>query len=233
MLILKKRVNKDFIYKYRYVIGGALALAIAGFVIYKSRPKKKEEPIKEDFKLGNTTSTEGGLIFSMPVSKFSEYPVVVVFGGISYATPSWIMGQVPKELLSKALFVFAPYTMPYSTVSQKINDFVAKNKLLVKNTSVIGFSAGGLNVQRAYNKNFKFIGLIDPTTKKENLSTVYGNNVRMVYNDSNWGGYPQVKAALPTLATIVNNVGGSAEKVNLKHNKMPSYFFDKYKNEIV
>jgi hypothetical protein len=223
---------KDFIYKYRYVIGGALALAIAGIVIYKTRTPKKEEPIKEDIKLGNTTSKEGDLIFSMPLSKFSEYPVVVVFGGISYATPTWIMNQVPKELLSKAIFVFAPYTMPYSTVAQNINDFVAKNKILVKSTSVIGFSAGGLNVQRAYNKNFKFIGLIDPTTKKENLSTNYGNNVKMVYNDSNWGGYPQVKAVLPTLADLVNKVGGGAEKVNLKHDKIPSYFFDKYKNEI-
>lgn len=223
---------KDFIYKNRYFIGGALALAIASVVAYKSRQKKTETSIKEDFVLGNTTSKEGDLIFSMPVSKFSEYPVVVVFGGISYATPSWIMGQVPKELLSKALFVFAPYSMPYSTVAQKINDFVAKNKILVKSTSVMGFSAGGLNVNKAYNKNFKFIGFIDPSTRQENLSTNYGNNVRMVYNDSNWGGLPQIKALLPKLADVVNKVGGSAEKVNLSHNKIPSYFFDKYKNEI-
>jgi hypothetical protein len=40
-------VNKELIYKYRYVIGGALALAIAGFVVYKSRNTKKEEPIKD------------------------------------------------------------------------------------------------------------------------------------------------------------------------------------------
>jgi hypothetical protein len=225
-------MNKDFIYKYRYVIGGAIALAIAGIVIYKTRNSKKEDASKEDFMLGNTTSTEGELIFSMPVTKFSEYSVVVVFGGISYATPTWVMNQVPKELLSKALFVFAPYTMTYSTVTQRINDFVAKNKILVKNTSLIGFSAGGLNVQRAYNKNFKFIGLIDPSTKKENLATSYGDNVKMVYNDANWGGFPQVKAVLPSLADLVNKVGGSAEKVNLKHDKMPSYFFDKYKNEI-
>ncbi len=40
-------MNKDFIYKYRYVIGGVLALAIAGIVIYKTRTPKKEEPIKD------------------------------------------------------------------------------------------------------------------------------------------------------------------------------------------
>jgi len=65
---------KDFIYKNRYFIGGALALAIAGVVAYKSRQKKTETSIKEDFVLGNTTSKEGDLIFSMPISKFSEYP---------------------------------------------------------------------------------------------------------------------------------------------------------------
>ena len=48
MLILKKKVNKDFIYKYRYIIGGVLALALTGFVIYKTRPTKKEEPIKDE-----------------------------------------------------------------------------------------------------------------------------------------------------------------------------------------
>jgi hypothetical protein len=64
------------------------------------------------------------------------------------------------------------------------------------------------------------------------LLTSYGDNVKMVYNDANWGGFPQIKAVLPTLADLVNKVGGSAEKVNLKHDKIPSYFFDKYKNEI-
>lgn len=40
-------MNKDFIYKYRYVIGSALAIAIAGIVMYKIRTPKKEEPIKD------------------------------------------------------------------------------------------------------------------------------------------------------------------------------------------
>ena len=170
----------------------------------------------------------------MPLNKFDEYPVVIVFGGISYANPTWIMKEVEKEkeLLSKAIFVFAPYTMSYDTVSSRLNDFIAKNKLLIKDISVIGFSAGGLNVQKAYNKNFKFIGLIDPSTRAENVKKDYGNNVKMVYNDANWGGYPQIKSVLPNLADAINKLGGDAEKVNLQHSKIPSYFFNKYKDDI-
>lgn len=215
--------------KYKYYIGGFIALAvIAGIVIYK----KKKMDIK-DFKLGNTITRLGELIFSVPLNKFDEYSVVIVFGGISYANPDWIMKEVKKELLSKAIFVFAPYTMSYDAVSSKLNDFMAKNKLLIKDISVIGFSAGGLNVQKAYNKNFKFIGLIDPSTRAENVKKDYGDNVRMVYNDANWGGYPQIKSVLPNLASAINKLGGDAEKVNLQHSKIPSYFFNKYENDIV
>ena len=225
-------MNNGFLYKNKFIIGGAIALAIVGIIVYKTRPRKKDSTMEEDFKLGNTTSKEGDLIFSMPISKFKEYPIVIVFGGISFATPTWIMNEVPKELLSKAIFVFAPYTMSYDTVSLKLNDFIAKNKLLIKDISVIGFSAGGLNVQKAYNKNFKFIGLIDPSTRAENVKKDYGDNVKMVYNDANWGGYPQIKSVLPNLADAINKLGGDAEKVNLQHSKIPSYFFNKYKDDI-
>jgi len=216
--------------KYKYYIGGFIALAaVVGLVVYK---RKKTDVIKDDFKLGNTITKLGDLIFSVPLNKFDEYPVVIVFGGISYANPAWIMKEVEKELLSKAIFVFAPYTMSYDSLTPKLNDFIAKNKLLVKNISVIGFSAGGLNVQKAYNKNFKFIGLIDPSTRSENVKKDYGDNVKMVYNDANWGGYPQIKSVLPNLANAINKLGGDAEKVNLQHSKIPSYFFNKYKNDI-
>ena len=119
--------------------------------------------------------------------------------------------------------------LPYTSYLEKTCD---KNKLLIKNTSVIGFSAGGLNVQKAYNKNFKFIGLIDPSTRAENVKKDYGNNVKMFYNDANWGGYPQIKSVLPNLADAINKLGGDAEKVNLQHSKIPSYFFNKYKDDI-
>ena len=226
-------MSNGFLYKNKFIIGGAIALAIVSIIVYKTRPRKKDSTMEEDFKLGNTTSKEGDLIFSMPISKFKEYPIVIVFGGISFATPTWIMNEVPKELLSKAIFVFAPYTMSYDTVSLKLNDFIAKNKLLIKDISVIGFSAGGLNVQKAPLKQFKFVGLIDPSTRPEYVGLPFTNISKMVYNDGNWGGFPKIKETLPKLAQSVKSGGGDSEKVSLSHAKIPSYFFNKYKNEIV
>jgi hypothetical protein len=222
-------VNKDFIYRYRYLIGGGLTFAIIGVFIYINRNKKETKTVMQE---GNNIEEVGTLIYSYPKTKLESYSLVIVFGGINYANPKWMLGETPKALLSKAVFVFVPYTMSYDTVSSKLNDFIAKNKLLIKDISVIGFSAGGLNVQKAYNKKFKFIGLIDPSTRAENVKKDYGDNVKMVYNDANWGGYPQIKSVLPNLADTINKLGGDAEKVNLQHSKIPSYFFNKYKDDI-
>ena len=222
-------MNKDFIYRYRYLIGGGLTFAIIGVFIYINRNKKETKTVMQE---GNNIEEVGTLIYSYPKTKLESYSLVIVFGGINYANPKWMLRETPKALLSKAVFVFVPYTMSYDTVSSKLNDFMSKNKLLIKNTSVIGFSAGGLNVQKAYNKNFKFIGLIDPSTRAENVKKDYGDNVKMVYNDANWGGYPQIKSVLPNLADAINKLGGDAEKVNLQHSKIPSYFFNKYKDDI-
>lgn len=222
-------MNKDFIYRYRYLIGGGLTFAIIGVFIYINRNKKETKTVMQE---GNNIEEVGTLIYSYPKTKLESYSLVIVFGGINYANPKWMLGETPKALLSKAVFVFVPYTMSYDTVSSKLNDFIAKNKLLIKDISVIGFSAGGLNVQKAYNKNFKFIGLIDPSTRAENVKKDYGDNVKMVYNDANWGGYPQIKSVLPNLADAINKLGGDAEKVNLQHSKIPSYFFNKYKDDI-
>jgi hypothetical protein len=222
-------VNKDFIYRYRYLIGGGLTFAIIGVFIYINRNKKETKTVMQE---GNNIEEVGTLIYSYPKTKLESYSLVIVFGGINYANPKWMLGETPKALLSKAVFVFVPYTMSYDTVSSKLNDFIAKNKLLIKDISVIGFSAGGLNVQKAYNKKFKFIGLIDPSTCAENVKKDYGDNVKMVYNDANWGGYPQIKSVLPNLADTINKLGGDAEKVNLQHSKIPSYFFNKYKDYI-
>jgi hypothetical protein len=222
-------VNKDFIYRYRYLIGGGLTFAIIGVFIYINRNKKETKTVMQE---GNNIEEVGTLIYSYPKTKLESYSLVIVFGGINYANPKWMLGETPKALLSKAVFVFVPYTMSYDTVSSKLNDFISKNKLLIKDISVIGFSAGGLNVQKAYNKKFKFIGLIDPSTRAENVKKDYGDNVKMVYNDANWGGYPQIKSVLPNLADTINKLGGDAEKVNLQHSKIPSYFFNKYKDDI-
>jgi hypothetical protein len=224
-------MNKsNWLYNSRYYIGGLITIAIISFVVYKSRTKKEDKITMEE---GNTLEDVGKFIYSYPKTKLESYNLVIVFGGINYANPKWMLEQTPKDLLSKAVFVFVPYTTPYTDAKKQIDNYLATKKIKTNSVSVLGFSAGGLNVQKANLKDFKFVGLIDPSTRAEYVNLPFTNIAKMVYNDANWGSLPKIKEALPKLAQSVKNAGGDSEKVNIAHAKIPSYFFNKYKDQIV
>jgi hypothetical protein len=182
---------------------------------------------------GNITEDVGTFIYSYPKAKLNNYTLVIVFGGINYANPKWMFTETPKALFSEAIFVFVPYTVPYADAKKQIDAHLTKKGMKFKEVSILGFSAGALNVQRAFRKDFKFIGLIDPSTRSEYINIPFTNNTKMVYNDSNWSGLAKIKEALPKIAKSVENGGGDSEKVSLSHAKIPSYFFNKYKDQIV
>ena len=221
-------MKQGWIYKYKFAIGGIILIAAILVLKKLSKPKKTE------MTLGNNSEDIGdGIIVSTPVTKIDAYPLIVVFGGISYATPKWIFAETPKDLLSMAMVAFVPYTMSYVNAKKRIDNYLQTKKIEVNTISIVGFSAGALNVQKVYEKTFKFVGLIDPSSRSEYVSLPFSNNVSMVYNDSNWGGYPEIKKTLPKLSKSIQDGGGDSEKVSLGHAKIPAYFFNKYKNQIV
>jgi hypothetical protein len=220
----------NWLYKHKYYIGGGITLLIVAIIIYKASRKKEDKIIMEE---GNNLETIGTFIYSYPKTKLETYSLVIVFGGINYANPKWMLNETPKNLLSKAIFVFVPYTTSYVDAKKQIDNQLSTKGIKVGGISVMGFSAGGLNVQKAPQNAFKFIGLIDPSTRSEYVSLPFTNNVKMVYNDANWGSLPKIKDILPKLAQSVKNSGGDSEKVSLSHAKIPAYFFNKYKDQIV
>jgi len=214
------------------LIGSFAFAAIYG--VYKIFFRKKSyDSNLENQELGNTTKKIGKLLISIPKSKKESYPLIYVFGGIDFATPEWMLQQVPIEILSKAIVVFAPYTSSFESVKSEALKYLSDNNYNISSSSLIGYSAGGTNVQKSYSNNFKFVGLIDPSTNERYLSLPFNSKTKMVYNDSNWGGYPAIKSALPKLDSKIESSGGVAEKVKLRHSEIPKYFFDKFKNEIV
>jgi hypothetical protein len=224
-------VKSNWLYDNKYFVGLGLTLVIIGVVLYKTRTKK--ETNKTIMEEGNNTEAVGTLIYSYPKTKLDSYSLVIVFGGINYANPKWMLGETPKSLLSKAVFVFVPYTTPYADAKKQIDSYLATKNIKTNSVSVLGFSAGGLNVQKAPQKDFKFVGLIDPSTRSEYVGLPFTNIAKMVYNDANWGTLPKIKEVLPKLAQAVKSGGGESEKVSLAHAKIPSYFFNKYKDQIV
>ena len=161
---------------------------------------------------------EGGIL-STP-DKPVDNTACVVFGGVKYATPKWMLTQMPQELKDKKTILVLPFT----------SDMTQAKRILGKTPikSVLGFSQGGLKAWPASGE-YEFVGLIDPTTKEDSLRYhINDKRVHMIYNPSpsNWG-FPEVIKCQKRAAKIML---GNAILLNIGHSKMPAEFFRRYGN---
>ena len=161
---------------------------------------------------------EGGIL-STP-DKPIDKTACVVFGGVKYATPKWMLSQMPQELKDKKTILVLPFT----------SDMTQAKRILGKTSikSVLGFSQGGLKAWPASGE-YEFVGLIDPTTKEDSLRYhINDKRVHMIYNPSpsNWG-FPEVIKCQKRAAKIML---GNAILLNIGHSKMPAEFFRRFGN---
>lgn len=168
-----------------------------------------------------TQSKRKNIIIAEPPFPTKDYSVCVVFGGINYATPEWMMKQVPTEILNKKTFVFAPYTSNIKEVEAEIQNKQIK--------SVLGFSAGGKKVWPLCGQ-YEFVGLIDPSTSDAYINAYPINDQRvvMMFNNKNWGGNLEYIGKAQVKAKRL--MGGNAIKVDLGHSKIPRAFFERFGN---
>lgn len=145
----------------------------------------------------------------------------VVFGGVEYATPKWMLDQIPEELQYRKTILLLPYT---STI-EHAKKLLGKTKI----KSVIGFSAGGHKVWPLCGE-YQFVGLIDPSTKKEYVDSYFINDKRvfMMYRPENWSG--RLAYIGKEQKNAAKLMGGNAILVNTGHSKMPAEFFRKFFN---
>ena len=159
---------------------------------------------------------EGGIL-STP-DKPVDNTACVVFGGVGYATPKWMLSQMPQELKDKKTILVLPFT----------SDITQAKRILGKTSikSVLGFSQGGLKAWPASGE-YEFVGLIDPTTKEDSLRYhINDKRVHMIYNPSNWG-FPEVIKCQKKAAKIML---GNAILLNIGHSEMPAEFFKRFGN---
>ena len=159
---------------------------------------------------------EGGIL-STP-DKPVDNTACVVFGGVDYATPKWMLSQMSQELKYKKTILVLPFT----------SDITQAKRILGKTSikSVLGFSQGGLKSWPASGE-YEFVGLIDPTTKEDSLRYhINDKRVHMIYNPSNWG-FPEVVKCQKKAAKIML---GNAILLNIGHSKMPAEFFRRFGN---
>jgi hypothetical protein len=236
-------MKKGYIYASLSILATSLFLYL---ILRKKEYKSILNTVDKDSVIlpaftSNTKSNYDGLIVSTPTSKLLfdtptdkiAYNLLIVFGGVSYATPSWMYNQVNSSVLLSNLIFFAPYTMKYSDVEIKIKKFLKEKEYKIISKSVVGFSAGALNIQEVYSPDFKFFGLIDPSTRSNYTTKKYGKNTFMIYNEGNWGGFPTIKSLLPILSNKINSDGGQSLRVTgMKHEDIPKFFFTAFTNQI-
>jgi hypothetical protein len=161
----------------------------------------------------------GGCILSTP-DKPVDSTACVIFGGIGYATPKWILGQIPQELKYRKIILVLPFTSNLEHAKQILG------KTQIK--SVLGFSAGGYKAWSASGE-YEFVGLIDPTTKEDSLRYhINDKRVHMIYNPKNWG-YPDVVKCQKKAAKLML---GNALLLNIDHSQMPKEFFKRFENHL-
>ena len=176
----------------------------------------------------------GGTIVTVPDTGGDRFNVVVIYGGQHYANRSWMQKQTPAEIMDRVICVFAEYTMPYTTVIKQLGPFLASNKLKptgMGGSSVMGFSAGGYPTLDAYRPTHKFIGLMDPSFRKDHLTRTYSPNVAML-----WGSKDQVatfgEEPFKKLEAAILKGGGFSERLTLDHAKFPGVFMARFKSRL-
>ena len=179
-----------------------------------------------------TSTNDNGFIITTPVSSDRKWNLLYVFGGMAYATPKWMFDKTPKSILLNNVVIFAPYTSSFKSTQSKLREIIEPKGIDIQQVSMLGFSAGALNILSNFSKKVKFFGLIDPSNKTEYLNLDFGKNTYMVYNNSNWGSYPRIKKDMLVMASNIDDKGGFTESVKLSHEKIPSYFLNKFATEI-
>lgn len=203
----------------------ATALSIYALIRFNKKPSKTATSY--------ATHKSSGMFITKPNSDSNSFNVIYVFGGINYATSEWMKAQMPQSYFLNNVVVIANYTDSFKTVRDRLQEFMTKNNLKQKNVSVLGFSAGGINVLNGYSKDYKVIGLIDPSNKPEHTDISFGNNVYMIYNINNWGAYPTIQKNMKRIAEAVNRGGSISSSIDMKHKDIPQYFFKKMESVLI
>jgi hypothetical protein len=159
----------------------------------------------------------GDCILSTP-DKPVDNTACIIFGGIDYATPKWMLSQVPQGLKYRKIILVLPYTSNIDEAKRILGKTPIK--------SVLGFSAGGYKTWPASGE-YEFVGLIDPTTKKDSLRYhINDKRVHMIYNPKNWG-FPEVVKCQKKAANLML---GNALLLDIDHREMPKEFFRRFGN---
>jgi|688.fasta_scaffold285488_2 peptidoglycan hydrolase-like protein with peptidoglycan-binding domain len=184
---------------------------------------KKED--KQKTKKETTKKVNGGT-YIIEMNDPNSDDLTIIWGGYPSSTygAKWMKNNGGDKYFSDKNVLYSNFENSLDALknvlsSNGINDYNIK--------SVSGFSAGGTQAWKHINDSFDFVGLIDPTTKKEYNSLP--SNVEVISNSGNWTGLPRIATFLKKLE---NKKFKNVKKINIGHLKMPEKFYEMYSDRM-
>jgi hypothetical protein len=176
----------------------------------------------------------------VPENNQKNIDLIHIFTDSNLITTQYMLENTPFEISQTNAIIYLERDETYEISKQKINELFSEINLTIKSESLIGISKSSLKVFACYNSsnvgfvnpsNFKFIGLIDPELKNNNLTLNLGANVNVVYNIKNWINKPLNQKLLIKLVNKLT-LSSQKEEKNLNIQELISYFFTKYKSNL-
>lgn len=180
----------------------------------------------------------GHIIITYPEHHSNKLPLIMIFGGIDYATPDFMMKNTPQTYFENAILAFAPCKMAgglgFKFYKKQLDLFLKKNDLKFKNFSVCGFSGGGPDALDTYGEEINIVGLMDASPELPVKKPVFKKIINE-YNVENWHDnspdYRQtMEKKFKELADWTRETGGNPIDNSLQHELFPKYFLYRYRN---
>jgi hypothetical protein len=179
----------------------------------------------------------GQILITYPKQVKSSLPLIMIFGGINYATPMFMMHNTPQIYFEKAILVFLPCKLAgglgYKFYKRQVDNFIRNKNLAVESYSVCGFSGGGPDVLSITGEKLHIIGLIDVVPAVPTLKLTFDKIINE-YNKENWHdnsfyGKQTNYSKFTEFANWTKKEGGYAIDNSVKHELFPKYFFYRYR----
>ncbi len=214
------------------LIGGTIMFGATTYLKF-FRNRKAKKMSKTPSVNSHSEIKVGKSLVLTPDSEFSKYDLIVVYGGMHFATPAWMKKQIPDSILNRNIVVIVPYNDPWSRTIGTIKKATeGKN---IGRTSLLGYSGGGymvLDVMQHLTPSF--IGLIDPSIHMRQLQFPVTKNFRML-----WGSPGMIDIfedngqRYTKMEKKIKDAGGVSQRSSdSNHGNYPKAFFRLYEKEL-
>ena len=152
--------------------------------------------------------------------KDSTKKTIVIWGGISYATPKWMEKQIPKKIFDQYNVLILSYKKDLKSVKQW---YFQKYQKDLRPNILMGFSRGGLQSEKELNGKYEMVCLLDPVLSGSLLNIRKHKNTIIIFNSWTWD-HRYSKKLMSYGKHICRNSGiWKIEEVD--HKNFPTYFF--------